>query len=81
MENQEEYLSKTNLKDVALRGLKKMTTEVTSIKTLFIGVVFVGIFCGKINDLTGLIVGLAALGAKEVPPELFSAIITKFTGK
>ena len=83
MDEQEKYLSETPLiwgrNSIVLRGLKKMTTELTSIKTLFIATTFVGIFCGKINDLTGLVIGLATLGVKEVPTEMFTALIQKFT--
>ena len=85
MNEQERFLNDTPLlfgrRSIVLRGLKKLTAELTSIKTLFIATVFIGIFCGKINDLTGLVIGLACLGVKELPTEVFTALISKFTGK
>ncbi len=81
MEDQEKFLAETSTKTIVIRGFRKMITELTSIKTLFITAIFFGIFCGKISDLVGLVVALATLGVKEVPSEVFSALITKFTGK
>jgi hypothetical protein len=82
MNAQEKFLAETPLvwgkNSIILRGLKKLTAELTSIKTLFIAATFVGIFYGKIDDLTGLIIGLAALGVKEIPSEVFSALVNKF---
>lgn len=81
MDTQEKYLSETSTGDIVIRGIRKLVTELTSIKTMFIATIFVGIFYGKINDLVGLVIGLAALGVKEIPPEIFTGLIQKFTGK
>ena len=77
MDDQEKYLAEAGLGKVALRGLKKTLTELSSIKTLFLGFICVAMAYGWINDTVGIIGGLATLGIKEVPSEVFMAVLGK----
>ena len=81
MDSQEQYLHETPLiwgkNSVVLRGIKKLVTEVTSIKTGFLVFICVATWFGKISDIVCVIGGLATLGVKEVPTEGFTAIINK----
>lgn len=82
--DQEQFLHDTPLlfgkKSIVLRGLKKLVTELTSVKTLFLAFLCAATWYGKISELAGVIGGLATLGVKEIPTEVFTALIQKFTG-
>ena len=80
MDDQEKYLMETGLGKIILRGLKKITTELSSIKTLFLGFICVAMAFGWISDTVGIIGGLATLGVKEIPSEVFVALIQRFSG-
>jgi hypothetical protein len=71
------YLRDTSFWDVLLRGLKKMTTELTSIKFLLLAFTCVGIWKQFIGAETGLGMALLLVGLKEVP---IDSIIAKLTG-
>ena len=77
MDEQEKYLAETKLAPIILRGTKKLITELTSIKTLFLGFICVAAWFDKISDMWVIIGGLAVLGVKEIPTEVFTAIIQK----
>lgn len=77
MDDQEKYLSETKLGPIVLRGIKKVVTELTSIKTLFLAFICVAGWFDKISDMWLVIGGLATLGVKELPTEIFTAIIQK----
>jgi len=81
MDEQEKYLGETPLiwgkNSVVLRGAKKLTTELTSIKTLFLAFMCVATWHGKISDVVCIVGGLATLGVKEIPGEVFTAIISR----
>lgn len=83
MEDQEKYLSETPLiwgkKSIVLRGIKKMATELTSVKTLFLAFICVAGWFDKISDMWVIVGGLGTLGVKELPSEIFTVLIQKFT--
>ncbi len=74
---QEEYFEKTAAGQVILRGLKKLVTEVTSVKFLLLAFVCVGIWQKFIQDSLGLGTALLIIGIREVPVD---AIIGRLTG-
>jgi hypothetical protein len=81
MEDQEKYLTETSMHDIVWRGIKKVSTELTSIKTLFLAFLCVAGWFDKVSD-TWLIIGaLATLGVKEIPSDVFGKLIDKFGGK
>jgi hypothetical protein len=75
--DQEQYLKETGLWPVVARGVKKLVTELTSVKTLFLAFLCVAIAKGWIGDVAGIIGGLATLGVKEIPSEVFTGLIEK----
>ena len=77
--DQETYLKQTSFKEILIRGLKKVTTEITSIKTMFLAFLCVAMAFKWISDIAGIVGGLATLGVKEIPGEVFTAIIQKIT--
>jgi hypothetical protein len=79
MDDQERYLVETKIGTIILRGIKKLITELTSIKTLFLGFICVAMAYNWIGDTVGIIGGLATLGVKEIPGEVFTAIMSKIT--
>ncbi len=78
--DQEEYLKTTNMHDIIWRGIKKVCVEITSLKSLFLGFICLAVWFDKISDLYGIIGGIAVLGVKELPSEVFTMIIEKFSG-
>jgi hypothetical protein len=79
--DQETYLKEAPFKDTILRGLKKVITELTSIKTLFLVFICVAAWYDKISDMWCIVGGLATLGVKELPSNIFETIVNKFGGK
>jgi hypothetical protein len=75
--DQEEYFEKTSIGGIILRGLKKLVTEMTSVKFLLLAFVCIGIWQKFIQDSIGLGTALLIIGIREVPVE---AIIGKLTG-
>ncbi len=75
--DQEEYFEKTSIGGIILRGLKKLVTEMTSVKFLLLAFVCVGIWQKFIQDSIGLGTALLIIGIREVPVD---AIIGKLTG-
>ncbi len=77
MADQETYLETSSVGKIVLRGLKKLLTEMTSVKFLLLIFVCVGIWQKFITDTVGLGVALVIIGMREVPVE---TIISKLTG-
>ena len=77
MEDQESYLQETSVGHIILRGVKKLVTEMTSVKFLLLAFVCVGIWQKFIQDSIGLGTALLIIGIREVPVD---AIIGKLTG-
>lgn len=65
-DDQETYLANTPLKDICIRGIKKLVTEVSSVKSLAM-LAFVGLnFFGKMDSYATVVGLLGCIGAKEV---------------
>ena len=75
--DQEEYFEKTSAGGIILRGLKKLITEMTSVKFLLLVFICIGIWQKFIQDSIGLGTALLIIGIREVPVD---AIIGKLTG-
>ena len=75
--DQEQYLEKTSTGQIILRGLKKLITEMTSVKFILLIFICVGIWQKFIQDTVGLGTALLIIGIREVPVE---AILEKLTG-
>ncbi len=75
--DQEEYFEKTSVGGTILRGLKKLVTEMTSVKFLLLVFICIGIWQKFIQDSIGLGTALLIIGIREVPVD---AIIGKLTG-
>ncbi len=75
--DQEEYFEKTSVGRIILRGLKKLFTEMTSVKFLLLVFICIGIWQKFIQDSIGLGTALLIIGIREVPVD---AIIGKLTG-
>lgn len=82
--DQESYLASTPLiwdrkNSIVLRGLKKLTTEITSIKTLAMAA-FIGLnYYGKLGDMATVFGVLGCIGAKEVDfTQVVNIIQSKF---
>ena len=78
---QESYLAGTSLRQIVLRGIKKTITEMSSVKTLFLTFLCVAGWYDKISDTWLIVGGLAVLGVKELPSDIFVKIIDKVGGK
>jgi len=76
--NQEAYLSETGFKAMAVRGLKKFITELTSVKFLLLIFVCVALSQKWVGDVAGLATALVLVGAREMPP--IDQIITMLKG-
>jgi hypothetical protein len=75
---QEGYLANTSMKNVCLRGVKKLIVEMTSIKTLALAAMVTMLFLNRIDALYGVIGVVALTGAKEVD---FTAIVNIFQSR
>jgi hypothetical protein len=75
--DQEEYFEKTSVGGIIIRGLKKLVTEMTSVKFLLLVFICIGIWQKFIQDSIGLGTALLIIGIREVPVD---AIIGKLTG-
>ncbi len=75
--DQEEYFEKTSVGGIILRGLKKLVTEMTSVKFLLLVFICIGVWQKFIQDSIGLGTALLIIGIREVPVD---AIIGKLTG-
>ena len=75
--DQEEYFEKTSVGGIIIRGLKKLVTEMTSVKFLLLVFICIGIWQKFIQDSIGLGTALLVIGIREVPVD---AIIGKLTG-
>ncbi len=75
--DQEEYFEKTSVGGIILRGMKKLVTEMTSVKFLLLVFICIGIWQKFIQDSIGLGTALLIIGIREVPVD---AIIGKLTG-
>ena len=77
MADQETYLESSSFGKIVSRGLKKLLTEMTSVKFLLLVFVCLGIWQKFIGESLGLGVALLVVGIREIPVE---AIIGKLTG-
>ena len=77
MADQEIFLESTSIGKIILRGLKKLATEMTSVKFLLLVFICIGIWLKFISDTVGLGTALLIIGIREVPVD---AIIEKLTG-
>ena len=75
--DQEQYLERTSIGEIILRGLKKLITEMTSVKFILLIFICVGIWQKFIQDTIGLGTALLIIGIREVPVEV---ILEKLTG-
>ncbi len=75
--DQETYLKETSCRDIIVRGVKKLLTEVTSVKFLLLCFVCVAISFKWVNDGLGLGTALLIAGIREVP---IDAIVNRLTG-
>ena len=75
--DQEQYLERTSIGEIILRGLKKLITEMTSVKFILLIFICVGIWQKFIQDTIGLGTTLLIIGIREVPVE---TILEKLTG-
>jgi len=78
---QEEYISNTPFWTIVFRGIKKVVIEMTSIKTIFLTFICVAAWCDKVSDMWFIVGGLATLGVKELPSNIFETVINRFGGK
>ena len=79
--SQEEFLSKSSIKIVAARGIKKAITECSSIKSLAM-VAFVGLTAfGKMDSMACVVGLLGCIGAKEIDLTQITEIIKTRFGK
>ncbi len=76
-DSQEAYLANSSLGAVVSRGVKKLMTEVTSVKFLLLVFVCLGVWKKFIGDSLGLGVALVIVGLREVPVD---QIMAKLTG-
>lgn len=74
MEDQETYLKTAKVKDILVRGFKKMLTELTSIKFLAMGGIFCLLIYGKVDSLAGIVEILAILGIRDLPESIIQRI-------
>jgi hypothetical protein len=77
-EDQEAYLKVTSTKDILIRGGKKIITEITSVKTLALGGIFVLLFLQKIDAMWGIIGITTLTGVREIP---IDAIVNLYKNK
>ena len=79
--DQETYLKETKAKEIAVRGVKKLLTEITSIKFLLLCYVCVAIPFKWVSDTVGLGAALVLVGLREVPVDAIMGVLTnKLTG-
>jgi hypothetical protein len=80
--SQEQYLAQTPLKDICIRGVKKLVTEVTSIKTLAMITIGTLNYLGKIDSMSAVVGLLGLVGAKEIDfTEITNIVKSRFGGK
>jgi hypothetical protein len=65
-DDQEAYLNNTSLGKICVRGVKKLVTEISSIKTLAMGAIVGLVYFGKMDSMAGVIGLLGLVGAKEI---------------
>jgi hypothetical protein len=65
-QGQEDYLAKTLIGAICLRGIKKLITELTSIKTLALAAMIILLFFKRVDSMWGIMGVLALTGAKEI---------------
>ena len=74
MDDQESYLKTAKMKDILIRGFKKMLTELTSVKFLAMGGIFCLLIYGKVDSLAGIVGILAILGIRDLPESIIQKI-------
>ncbi len=74
MDDQEAYLKTVGVKEIIIRGVKKMLTELTSVKFLAMGGIFCLLVYGKVDSLTGIVGILAILGIRDLPESIVQRI-------
>jgi len=55
MDDQEKYLKESSFWQIILRGMKKLVTEMTSVKFLLLVFIYVGIWQKFIQELQGIL--------------------------
>ncbi len=75
--DQEQYLETSSIGRIIVRGIKKLVTEMTSVKFMLLVFVCLGIWQKFVTETIGLGVALIVLGIREAPIE---AIVNKITG-
>lgn len=80
-DDQETYLEKTSLGKICVRGIKKLVTELSSIKTLAMGAIVALNYFGKMDSYATIIGLLGLIGAKEVDfTQVVNIIQSRFGG-
>jgi hypothetical protein len=76
MDDQEKYLKETSTGQIISRGMKKLITEMTSVKFILLCFICVGIWQKFITDHIGLGTALLIIGIREVPVDVIMAKLT-----
>lgn len=76
-QGQEPYLRRASFTKILSRGIKKILTEITSVKFLFLCFICVAITFKWIGDAVGVGAALVLLGLREIPPGMTDAILSK----
>jgi hypothetical protein len=78
-QSQEDYLNTASLGKVCARGMKKLVTECSSIKTLAMAATVGLVYFGKMDSMAGMVGLLALVGAKEVDfTEVINIVKSRF---
>ena len=79
--NQEKYLQETSFGKIVIRGLKKLITECSSIKSLAMAAIVGLTYFGKMDSLAAVLGLLGLVGAKEVDlTQVIEIVKSKFGG-
>jgi hypothetical protein len=77
--SQEDYLATTGLGAVCVRGVKKLVTELSSVKTLAMVAITGLVYFGKMDSMAGVVGLLGLVGAKEVDfTEVINIVKSRF---
>lgn len=79
--DQEGYLASTSLRDVCVRGIKKLITEISSIKTLAMFAIIGLTYFGKMDSIAAVIGLLGLVTAKEIDfNQVINIVQSRFGG-
>jgi len=76
MNDQEKYLKETSTGQIVSRGIKKLITEMTSVKFLLLVFICIGVWQKFIADHIGLGTALLIIGVREIPVDVIMAKLT-----